>query len=100
MKFVPRSALLPGLLLAATTLAALAQPPASGPRRELIYCADLMSHEERNAYRARMQSARTVEEKESLRASHRSAMQARARADGRERQCEPVRLQWRGGRER
>lgn len=82
------------LLLALTALAtqAVAQPatvPASSVQRELIYCADQMSHEEREAYRAKMRATRSAAEKEALRAAHRRDMQERARAAGRERQCEP-----------
>ncbi len=80
------------LALLAPALAAFAQPPttpANPVERELIYCADLISHEEREAYRAKMQAARTLEAKEALRAAHRREMQERARAAGREGQCEP-----------
>ncbi|MCX8017200.1 MAG: hypothetical protein N2690_04790 [Rhodocyclaceae bacterium] len=51
-------------------------------KRELIYCADLMSHEEREAYRARMRSARSPDEKARLRAEHRVQMEARAAERG------------------
>lgn len=88
----------PGLLLlAALALPAAAQPPAPPEPRELIYCADLMSHEEREAYRAKMRAA-TREEKEALRAEHRREMQERARQAGREGQCQAAGRQWRGGR--
>jgi hypothetical protein len=83
------------LLLALTAAAAqaVAQPvtaPANPVQRELIYCADRMSHEEREAYRAKMQAARTPEAKEALRTAHRSERQERARTAGREGQCEPL----------
>lgn len=100
MKAPSYRSLLLGLLLATASFQALAQSGGSGARRELIYCADLMSHEEREAYRTRMRAAQTVEEKESLRAAHRSDMQARARKAGREGQCEPLGRQWRGGRDK
>jgi len=72
-------------------------PPAPEPR-ELIYCADQMTHEEREAYRAKMRAARTMEEKEALRQAHRQEMQSRAQQRGVDVQCEPVRLRLRGGR--
>ena len=75
---------------------ALAQTQAAPPeKRELIYCADRMTHEEREAYRAKMQAARTIEEKEALRAAHRAEMQARAASQGTV-YCEPPGQQWRG----
>lgn len=78
---------------------AYAQNPPSAPEaRELIYCADLMSHEEREAYRAKMRAARTAEEKTAVRQAHRQEMQERARQRGSDAQCEPVRLRLRGGR--
>lgn len=86
------------LLPAAAAIAA--EPPPAPPveKRELIFCADRMSHEEREAYRARMRAARTLEEKESLRAAHRAEMQARATAQGGP--CEAGGRQWRGGRDK
>ena len=80
------------LALLAPALPAFAQPatnPAKPVERELIYCADQISHEEREAYRAKMQAARTLEAKEALRTAHRREMQERVRAAGREGQCEP-----------
>lgn len=85
-------------VLAGLALAAQAQQPRAPQARELIYCADLMSHEEREAYRARMRATRNPEEKEALRAEHRRDMQERARQAGREGQCETAGRQWRGGR--
>jgi len=81
------------LALTATAAPAVAQPaaaPASPVQRELIYCADQMSHEEREAYRAKMQATRSAAEKETLRTAHRRDMQERARAAGREGKCEPL----------
>ena len=80
-------------VVTATAAHAVAQPetpPANPVQRELIYCADQMSHEEREAYRVKMQAARTPEAKQALRAAHRSEMQERARAAGREGQCAPL----------
>lgn len=93
-------------VLASATFQAMAQsaaPQAASAavvQRELIYCADLMTHEEREAYRARMQAARTAEDKAALRGAHRLDMQQRARAAGREGQCEPAGPQFRGGASR
>lgn len=76
--------------MAAQAVAQQATAPANPVQRELIYCADQMSHEEREAYRVKMQAARTLEAKEVLRTAHRSEMQQRARAAGREGQCQPT----------
>jgi hypothetical protein len=66
-----------------------APTPAAEPR-ELIYCADLMTPAEREAYRARMRTARSPQERAALRQAHRDDMQARARARGVDTlQCEP-----------
>ena len=74
-----------------------AQPTAAPQeKRELIYCADRMTPEEREAYRARMRAARTIEEKQALRAAHRAEMQARAAAQGGA-PCVGGGRQWRGG---
>lgn len=75
-----------------------AQDGAGPPARELIYCADLMSHEEREAYRASMRAARTPEEKAALRDAHRQKMQELARQRGADASCEPPRLRERRGR--
>ena len=82
--------------------------PVSSPQklqRELIYCADLMTHEEREAYRARMRAAGTQEEKAAVRQSHQEAMRARAHERGLDPlECEPqqvrerLRLRQRGGK--
>lgn len=74
------------------------QAQGAAERRELIFCADLMTHEEREAYRASMRAARTREEKAALRDAHRQEMQMRARQRGAEGQCEPLRQRARGGR--
>jgi len=86
--------------LAMTALCALpawaqeaGEPPAAAAEpRELIYCADLMTPAEREAYRARMRTARSPQERAALRQAHRDDMQARARARGLDAiQCEPLR---------
>ena len=63
--------------------------PNAVEKRELIYCADLMTHEEREAYRAKMQAARSLEEKTKIRAAHQADMQARAASQGRTGECKP-----------
>jgi len=86
--------------LAMTALCALpvwaqsaGEPPAAAVEpRELIYCADLMTPAEREAYRTRMRAARSPQEKAAVRQAHRDEMQARARARGLDAmQCEPLR---------
>ncbi|HEX5635953.1 MAG TPA: hypothetical protein VFY78_02610, partial [Gammaproteobacteria bacterium] len=73
-------------------------PPAQPPR-ELIYCADLMTHEEREAYRASMRSAQTPQERAELRQAHQEMMRARARERGLDDvACEPLRLRQHGGK--
>jgi hypothetical protein len=94
--------------LAVTALGALpaaAQQPGPVPAaepRELIYCADLMTPEEREAYRTSMRAARTPQERAAVRQAHRDRMHARARERGLDvMQCEPQhqrqRLRLRGG---
>ncbi|GEM_PF-2230758 len=74
------------------------EPPQAAEQRELIYCADKMTHEEREAYRARMRAARTHAEKAALRQAHQQEMQARARQGGGDaEQCLPLRQRQRGG---
>jgi hypothetical protein len=87
-----------GLAMAALwALPALAQdadqaPATAAEPRELIYCADLMTPAEREAYRARMRTAHNPQERAALRQAHRDDMQARARARGLDAiQCEPLR---------
>jgi uncharacterized membrane protein len=86
------------LMLLGTLSGVASAQPAGEPaaRRELIYCADRMSHEEREAYRATMRAARTPEEKQALRAAHQAEMQARAAAKGGV-PCVAGGRQWRGG---
>ncbi len=67
-------------------------------QRELIYCADQMTHEERETYRAKMRTARTAEEKALIRQAHQQEMQKRGRLSGKEAQCEPLRLRRHEGR--
>lgn len=69
------------------------EPSRVAGQRELIYCADKMTHEEREAYRARMRAARTPEEKAALRQAHQQEMQARVQLSGGDaEQCLPLRL--------
>lgn len=75
-------------------------PATAAEPRELIYCADLMTPAEREAYRARMRTAHNPQERSALRQAHRNDMQARARARGLDAiQCEPLhqRKRLRGG---
>lgn len=91
---LPWAALIASLLTTGGVQAQAQTAPTE--KRELIYCADRLSHQEREDYRAKMRAARTVAEKESLRAAHRAEMQARAINQGAD-YCEPPgRQQWRG----
>lgn len=71
-----------GLCILLCATAALAQEQDAAEKRELIYCADLMTHEERESYRSRMRAARGPDEKARLRAEHRVEMEKRARERG------------------
>lgn len=75
----------------AVALPAMAQAPTPGNmpvQRELIYCADLMTHDEREAYRTSMQAAATPKVQDALRAEHQLRMQERTRTSGRADACE------------
>jgi hypothetical protein len=84
-----------GWLLAGSVLA---QGPLLPPveSRELIFCAELMTPQEREAYRVRMRAARSWEEREALRGAHRHELHRRAQQQGVV--CEPWRRRLRGGR--
>jgi hypothetical protein len=97
MKLKPLLLLVPFLALSALATAQPASPPVEP--RELIYCADRMTHEERAAYRAKMRAARTLEERQAIRAAHRAEMQARA-AGQQGAPCDPPGRQWHGGRDK
>ncbi|MCK7497464.1 MAG: hypothetical protein MZW92_46755 [Comamonadaceae bacterium] len=73
-------------------------PQGATQQRELIYCAELMTHEEREAYRASMRAAPTWEAKAALRDAHRRDMMLRAQQRGPDFQCQPLQQRWRGGR--
>lgn len=64
--------------------AAVAAPaePAPPVQREIIPGSELMTSQEREAYRQRMRGARTPEERERLRAEHVKAMEERGRMRG------------------
>ncbi len=84
------------LLAGATSALAQTPVPSQDEPRELIFCAELMTPQEREAYRVRMRAARSWEERETLRAAHRWELHQRALAQGVV--CEPWRQRWRGGR--
>lgn len=92
-------------LLLAACLAGntLAQTPAvTTEKRELIYCADRMTPEERKAYRAKMQAAGTPQEKDAVRTAHRTEWQVRVEREGTPGYCDqPLqqRLRLREGQE-
>ena len=51
-------------------------------QQEQVYGSQLMTQEERMAYRARMRAAKTQEERERIRAEHHEQMKARAKERG------------------
>ncbi|WP_024852203.1 hypothetical protein [Hydrogenovibrio kuenenii] len=57
---------------------AFAAPPPPPP----VYGGQLMTQQERNAYRTKMQSAQTQEERNQIRNEHHKQMQERAKAQG------------------
>lgn len=60
-----------------------AQPRTQQQMRDRdIYGYQLMTPQERDAYRERMRNARTLEEREQIRAEHHAQMQARAKERG------------------
>lgn len=97
MKLKPAVLLIPLLALIAPVFAQPVSPPVEP--RELIYCADRMTHEEREAYRAKMRAARTLEERQAIRAAHRAEMQSRTTGQPNA-SCEPPGRQWHGGRDK
>lgn len=74
------------VLLGAATLPATAQqPPAAPPKQaqpERPYASQLMTQEERDAFRKQMQEAKTPEERAKIRDEHRATAQARAKEKG------------------
>ena len=90
IRFGTATCLVTGLLAAAGASAQQgpggwnAEPPVSPAlsRDADIFGWQLMTHQERSAYRERMRAAISDEEREELRAEHQAAMQVRARARG------------------
>ena len=54
----------------------------SQTQEESVYGGQLMTERERNEYRDRIRSAKTHEERDGIRSTHREAMKARAKARG------------------
>lgn len=91
-----RPTLLIGLAAVLMPLVAMAQPgPGKGPRDpqrvqqpaddgtgEAVFGWELMTPEERAEHRARMRAAKTVEERERIRAENHARMQERAKERG------------------
>jgi hypothetical protein len=50
--------------------------------QDRIYGSQMMTNDERNAYRAQMRSAKTAEEREQVRAAHHEQMKARVKERG------------------
>ena len=80
------SALVSALLLPAGFALAASQVPAKEmaqpPNQMHVYGSELMTHQERLEYRARMHSAKSSEELEKIRKEHHEQMQKRAKARG------------------
>ena len=84
------------LLGAAALPAAAQQPPAAAPKQgqpQRPYAYQLMTPEERDAFRKQMEEAKTPEERAKIRDAQRAEMQKRAEAQG-------ITLQGRGGEPR
>lgn len=80
---LPLAAVIAGLPTAAfAEEQARQQEQAQVRQQERIYGSQLMTPEERAAYRARMRSAKTLEERERIRAEHHEQMKARAKGKG------------------
>lgn len=77
---IAATGMLAGSARAADTNAATPAAGVLAPNQ--IYGAQLMTPEERSAFRAKMQSARTAEERRKLRSEHHQEMQARAKEKG------------------
>ncbi|MFA5371013.1 MAG: hypothetical protein WC053_01150 [Sideroxydans sp.] len=73
---------LAGPLFAADQVRDQKQDQMQAQDQERIYGSQLMTQEERNAYRAKMQAAKTVEERERIRNEHHELMKKRAKERG------------------
>ncbi len=71
-----------GLLLCTATALAQDQTGTQDQKKEQIYGSQLMTPQERASYQKRMQSAKTAQEREQIRAEHHKQMQARAKERG------------------
>lgn len=67
------------LALALGGIALAAEPP---PKHELIYGAELMTHQEREQYRQRLRGAKGAASQDEVRGEHRKRMRERARVRG------------------
>ena len=67
-----------------------ALPAEEPPKRELIYGAELMTHQEREQYRQRMRGTRNATEKAQVEDQHRKRVRERARKRGMELNAEGV----------
>ena len=87
---VSRAWFVAAALILASGLNLAAEPGKAGdsasagtpPKRELIYGSELMTHQEREQYRARMRGAKTADEEARVRTDHQRALQKRARERG------------------
>ncbi len=59
-----------------------AQNATQSQNQEVVYGSQMMTQQERIAYRNKMRNAKTYQEREQIRLEHHKAMQARAQAQG------------------
>ena len=77
------SAAVLGMTIGLSVSTAHAAAPAQAQQsQETIYGSQLMTAQERNAYSAKMRSAKTQAERDRIRAEHHTAMQERAKERG------------------
>lgn len=90
MKSSPAIAVTVAGVAATTIMSALAQPTTpsqvqtqtQGEAREQVYGSQLMTRQERNAYRQRMHELKTQQERDQFRMEHHARMQERAKERG------------------
>ena len=81
-KALTMTAIASALVLAGGPALAADQVRDQTRQQDQIYGSQLMTEQERNQYRNRMRSAKTVQEREQIRAEHHKQMQARAKERG------------------
>jgi len=71
-----------GMMVMSPLVVGAEQAPQQVKQQEQVYGSQLMTQEERMAFRAKMRSAKTQEEREKIRAEHHEQMKARAKERG------------------